>query len=64
MDEQPKDVVDDEREEADAVEEMVEQEPPKADETPAVDAAEELAGREAEDFEEQDTKSGDDPPKI
>lgn len=64
MDEQPKDVVDDEREEVDAVEEIVEQDPPKADEAPAVDAAEELAEREAEEFEEQDTKSGDDPPKI
>lgn len=57
--------VDNGREEADAVEEIVEEEPPKAPpETAEVDAAEEIAEREADEYEEQDTKSGDDPPEI
>lgn len=56
--------VDDEREEADAVAEIAEQEPPRTPETPEVDAAEEVAEREAEDYEDKDTLSGDDPPAI
>lgn len=55
---------DDEREEVDAVEEIAEQEPPRPEQKPEADAAEEVAERAADDYEEQDTRSGDDPPAF